>query len=179
MCPFPCLTPDLRGRKADLLRNPSRCVIASSEQPLAPPGGAQGNYSSHFGRPAMKNLLDPPPRLPSVAHLTKVSPLSEQDPGDTGVIRQTHSQQALLLPAWEPPGSKAGLGEGFNPQDLLRDDHHPRGFLGNFTALENWLYPDTMLRGPGRMTQRTGSVLLLTGSPSFALSAVHPSRSSS
>ena len=39
-----------------------------------------------------------------------------------------HSQQAPLLPTWGPPGSKAGLGERFNLQDLLKDGHHLRSF---------------------------------------------------
>lgn len=35
---------------------------------------------------------------------------------------------------WGPPGSKAGLGESFNPQDLLRDGHHLRSFGRELTG---------------------------------------------
>lgn len=80
-----------------------------------------------------------------------MGPLSEEDPWDPGSEspdRLTHSQQAPLLPTW---GSKACFGEGFNPQDLLRDSHHLRALVGNWMVLgveENWLEPETKLRGP-------------------------------
>lgn len=35
----------------------------------------------------------------------------------------------LYFPTWGPPGSKAGLGERFNLQDLLKDGHHLRSFV--------------------------------------------------
>lgn len=51
---------------------------------------------------------------------------------------------------WEPAGSKAGLGEGFNPQDLLRDGHHLRSFGRELTGPGDGgqLAVLTTLRGP-------------------------------